>query len=102
MFLLLLVYVATMVCGFVAAQVVASGYAAFAGEKLSFAHLVTPGFFQPPRALTVVAAAPVLLLTFGLGAWAVKPLAGALIVAFSFVWSFLLGVVIVTQFLGVT
>ncbi len=100
MFLLILVYVATVAAGFVASNLVRVGFVTARGEELGFTHLVTPGFFQPLRALTVVAAGPVLMLRWGLARWRSHRRLAVALIGYSFLWSFMEGVVIVTQCFG--
>jgi hypothetical protein len=102
MFLLIMVYIATLAMGFVASNLVRVGFLTAWGEDLGFKHLVTPGFFQPLRALTVVAAGPVLVLRWGLGKWHSHRKFAAGLIGYSFLWSFMEGVVIVTQCFGLT
>jgi hypothetical protein len=101
-FLTILVYVATLSAGFVASNLVRVGYVTFSGRQLGYAQLVTPGFFQPLRALVVVAAGPVLVLRWGLSLWGSRRRWASFIIGYSFLWSFMEGVVIVTQCFGLT
>jgi hypothetical protein len=102
MFLLILVYVAALAAGVVASNLARVGYGMLTRDALGFRHLIMPGFFQPLRALAVVAAGPVLVLRWGLAHGRAHTAAGGAAIAASFVWSFLEGVVILTQCFGVT
>jgi hypothetical protein len=102
MLMLAIIYASTLAAGLLVAQLARAGYAAFAGEALAFHHLVTPGFFQPVRALAVIAAAPALLLSYAWGGLAARPLLGVIAAASSLLWSFCMGVVIMTRCFGLT
>ncbi len=71
------------------------------GEEPGFGLLLEPSAVAPLQALVVVVSAPLLLM---LAAWrfAGSASVGVLLAAASLGWSFLQGVFILTQFLGVT
>jgi hypothetical protein len=94
-------YLFAAAVGIVSAGVTASLWTLAVGEEPRFGLLLEPSAVAPLRALVVVVSAPLLLL---LAAWrfAGSASVGMLIVAASLGWSFLQGVFILTQFLGVT
>ena len=96
-----LVCIYAIAVGVAAAGVTGSLWALATGERPRFGLLLEPNAFAPLCALVVVASAPLLLL---LTAWRFvsRPIAGMLLIAASLGWSFLQGVFILTQFLGVT
>jgi hypothetical protein len=96
-----LAYLFAAAVGLVSAGVMASLWTLAAGEEPRFGLLLEPSAVAPLRALVVMVSAPLLLL---LAAWrfAGSASAGMLLVAASLGWSFLQGVFILTQFLGVT
>lgn len=95
------VYIFAVAVGIAAAGVTGSLWALATGEEPRFGQLLEPGLMASLRALVIVACAPLLLL---LAAWrfAGSAIVGMLLVAASLGWSFLQGVFILTQFLGVT
>lgn len=88
--------------GFMAASLTRWVYVLLTGEMLAFRHLQQPGRSQPIRALAVVAGGPDIMLGWGLRTWKRRKIAGAGIVALSLGWSFMMGVVILTEVFGYT
>jgi hypothetical protein len=88
--------------GFAAASLMRWLYVLLTGETLGLRHLREPGIAQPLRAIAVVASGPDIMLGWGLRQWGRRPAAGSLAIAASLLWSFMMGVVILTKLFGFT
>ena len=98
----LAVFLFTITVGFVSAGLIGSAWAIATGEKPRFQLLLEPSPYAPVRALAVVIYAPLMIVAVGYWKLAAKSAAGFILVFVSLCWSFLQGVFILTQFLGVT
>jgi hypothetical protein len=97
-----MIWIYTVVVGFVSAGFVGSLWGMVAGTEPRTAILFERSWVTPVAVLALVFHSPILLLKHGCLRFGQGRLAGLALIAFAGLWCFLQGIFILTQMFGVT